>query len=66
MVSKFISNLCEMKGVPMQDSEEWLPNKGAINMAAIVHISHDIGHRPQRAELEEEGEHRPTAARLSR
>ena len=40
-----ISNLCEMKGVIMQDSEEQLPNKGAITMVAIACISQERGHR---------------------
>ena len=55
-----------MKGMPMHDNEERLPNKEAINMAAIARISQDKGHRPQLTDPEEEGEHHPTAARPSR
>ena len=61
-----ISNLCEMKGVIMQDSEERLPNKEAITMFAIARISQERSHRQPWAELVEEDEHRPTAAQLSR
>ena len=61
-----IFNLYEMKGVIMQDSEEQLPNKGAITMVAIACISQERGHRQPQGEPTEEDEHRPTAAQSSR
>ena len=57
-----ISDLCEMRGVPMQDTEERLANKGPITMAAIARISQERGNRPHRAEPEEDGEPHPTTS----